>query len=137
MSKNLLNGDIEFDSPAARIVKQFSEDTKEQFRIPVNLPDLSFLRALSVQGRLIYQTGSVANDAADIITITPSNGSTLFVYRIIFSSFATVATFTSKNNGITRILVTLLYEMKKRKCKLGLATLCIGGGQGIATIIER
>ena len=36
-----------------------------------------------------------------------------------------------------RILVTLLYEMKKRKCKLGLATLCIGGGQGIATIIER
>ena len=36
-----------------------------------------------------------------------------------------------------RILVTLLYEMKRRKCKRGLATLCIGGGQGIAAIIER
>lgn len=36
-----------------------------------------------------------------------------------------------------RILVTLLYEMKRRNCKLGLATLCIGGGLGIATIIER
>lgn len=36
-----------------------------------------------------------------------------------------------------RILVTLLYEMKRRKCKRGLATLCIGGGQGIAIIIER
>lgn len=36
-----------------------------------------------------------------------------------------------------RILVTLLYEMKRRKCKRGLATLCIGGGQGIAVIIER
>ncbi len=37
----------------------------------------------------------------------------------------------------TRILVTLLHEMKKRDVKYGLATLCIGGGQGAATIIER
>jgi acetyl-CoA C-acetyltransferase len=36
-----------------------------------------------------------------------------------------------------RILVTLLYAMEARDAKLGLATLCIGGGQGIATIIER
>jgi acetyl-CoA C-acetyltransferase len=37
----------------------------------------------------------------------------------------------------TRILVTLLYEMIKRDSKLGLATLCIGGGQGEATIVKR
>lgn len=36
----------------------------------------------------------------------------------------------------TRILVTLLHEMKKREAKRGLATLCIGGGQGIAMIVE-
>ncbi|MEC1179222.1 acetyl-CoA C-acetyltransferase [Metasolibacillus meyeri] len=36
-----------------------------------------------------------------------------------------------------RILVTLLYEMQKREATLGLATLCIGGGQGVATIIQR
>lgn len=36
-----------------------------------------------------------------------------------------------------RILVTLLYAMEKRKAKRGLATLCIGGGQGVATIVER
>jgi len=36
-----------------------------------------------------------------------------------------------------RILVTLLYEMKKRNAKRGLAALCIGGGQGVATIVER
>ena len=36
-----------------------------------------------------------------------------------------------------RILVTLLYEMKKRDSKLGLATLCIGGGMGTAVIVER
>lgn len=36
-----------------------------------------------------------------------------------------------------RILVTLLYEMEKRDSKTGLATLCIGGGQGIAMILKR
>ncbi|WP_342559224.1 acetyl-CoA C-acetyltransferase [Metasolibacillus sp. FSL K6-0083] len=36
-----------------------------------------------------------------------------------------------------RILVTLLHEMQKRDVTLGLATLCIGGGQGVATIVQR
>ncbi|WP_226679809.1 acetyl-CoA C-acetyltransferase [Sutcliffiella horikoshii] len=37
----------------------------------------------------------------------------------------------------TRILVTLIHEMKRREAKKGLATLCIGGGQGVATIVEN
>ncbi len=37
----------------------------------------------------------------------------------------------------TRILVTLLFEMLRRDATLGLASLCIGGGQGIAMIVER
>ncbi len=37
----------------------------------------------------------------------------------------------------TRILVTLIHEMKKRNVKKGLASLCIGGGMGIAMCIER
>lgn len=37
----------------------------------------------------------------------------------------------------TRILVTLLHEMKRSNAQRGLATLCIGGGQGIALIVER
>lgn len=36
-----------------------------------------------------------------------------------------------------RILVTLLHAMQLRQAKIGLATLCIGGGQGVATIVER
>jgi len=36
-----------------------------------------------------------------------------------------------------RVLVTLLYEMQKRNSKKGLATLCIGGGMGIAMCVER
>lgn len=35
-----------------------------------------------------------------------------------------------------RILVTLLYEMRRRQSHYGLATLCIGGGQGVAMIVE-
>jgi len=35
-----------------------------------------------------------------------------------------------------RVLVTLLHEMKRRGSQYGLATLCIGGGQGVATIVE-
>ena len=37
----------------------------------------------------------------------------------------------------TRILVTLLHEMKRRGARKGLATLCIGGGMGIALCVER
>ncbi len=37
----------------------------------------------------------------------------------------------------TRIIVTLLHEMKRREAKKGLAALCIGGGMGIATLWER
>ena len=37
----------------------------------------------------------------------------------------------------TRILVTLLHEMARRDSRKGLATLCIGGGQGIALAVER
>jgi acetyl-CoA C-acetyltransferase len=36
-----------------------------------------------------------------------------------------------------RVLTTLLYEMAKRDAKKGLATLCIGGGMGIAMCVER
>jgi acetyl-CoA C-acetyltransferase len=35
------------------------------------------------------------------------------------------------------VLVTLLHEMRRRNVKKGLATLCIGGGMGIALCVER
>lgn len=37
----------------------------------------------------------------------------------------------------SRILVTLIHELHKRQGRLGLATLCIGGGQGVSMIVER
>ena len=37
----------------------------------------------------------------------------------------------------TRLLITVLYELRRRKAKYGLTTACIGGGQGIAVIVEN
>ncbi len=37
----------------------------------------------------------------------------------------------------TRVLTTLLHEMARREARVGLASLCIGGGQGIAMVVER
>jgi acetyl-CoA C-acetyltransferase len=36
-----------------------------------------------------------------------------------------------------RILTTLLHEMKRRRARLGLETMCVGGGQGVAAVFER
>jgi acetyl-CoA C-acetyltransferase len=36
-----------------------------------------------------------------------------------------------------RVLTTLLHELKRRGAKRGLATLCIGGGMGVAMTVER
>ena len=40
-------------------------------------------------------------------------------------------------NSGTRILVTLIHEMKRRGVRYGMATLCIGGGQGLAVLVEN
>jgi len=37
----------------------------------------------------------------------------------------------------TRLLLTLMREMRHRDVQLGLAALCVGGGQGVAMVIER
>ena len=45
----------------------------------------------------------------------------------------------SKGGGSTggRIMATLLHEMERRDAHIGLETMCIGGGQGIAAVVER
>jgi len=40
-------------------------------------------------------------------------------------------------SSATRLIITLLKEMKRRNLNLGLATLCVGGGQGAAFVLER
>ena len=40
-------------------------------------------------------------------------------------------------SSATRLVITILREMKRRNLNLGLATLCVGGGQGAAFVLER
>lgn len=70
------------------------------------------------------QSLAVAEDLAFNMDIVNVNGGAIALGHPIGASGA-------------RILVTLLYEMQKRDAKKGLATLCIGGGQGVAVLVER
>ena len=96
---------IEFESPATRIIKQFSGKDEQQFRIPTDLPDLSFLRALSIQGRLRYNTASGSNGVT--LTITPAVGETYFLYKVLASKVSGTGVLTVTNDGNQRIEMAL------------------------------
>lgn len=70
------------------------------------------------------QTLSVANELNLNPDLTNVNGGAIAIGHPIGASG-------------TRILVSLLHEMKRTQTKRGLATLCVGGGQGIAMIVEK
>ena len=63
-------------------------------------------------------------------------GKTLGSTQILSTSMVAPLLLVTMASGC-RILVTLVHEMMKRDAKTGLATLCIGGGMGIALIVER
>ncbi len=97
----LKGNDIEFDTPANRIIQQLQP--KNQFRIDTSLPDISFLRQLSVQGRLRYFTGQVTPSGGIILTITPNLGETIFIYRIAMTQTASASRITLVNDGNIRV----------------------------------
>ena len=90
---------VDFETPAARVIASFKGKDSEQFRIPVDLPDITFLRALSIQGRLRYFQQTVTNAAP--LNIIPTNGETLFVFRVI-TSLSSAGTLQILNDGQTR-----------------------------------
>ena len=93
---------IEFESPAARIIKQFDKGSESEFRIPTDLPDLTFLRRLSIQGRLRYKQDTISNTTAEVV-FTPSEGETIFIFKyLIQHRLGGTSTFTFKNDGTTR-----------------------------------
>ena len=59
------------------------------------------------------------------------------LYKRVNVNGGAVAHGHALGNSGTRILTTLIYEMKKRNSRYGLATLCIGGGQGLTVIVEN
>ena len=111
-----------------------SKENKKNFGIQL-LPDIAFLRQLSVQGRLRYNTASTANlSAFDLITITPPIGETLFVYKVQASFPANVvrADFFITNDGNTRELFSLNVSSGIYKSALQMDSLV---GNGIKSFI--
>ena len=86
-----------------------------------SLGDLDLIEANEAFAAQFLAVGKELGWAADKVNV---NGGAIAIGHPIGASGA-------------RILTTLLYEMQKRDAKKGLATLCIGGGMGIAMCVER
>ena len=75
------------------------------------------------------------NEAFAVVALTVNNILNLDVNKVNVNGGAVALGHPIGASG-ARILVTLLYEMKRRGAKRGLASLCIGGGEASALIIE-
>ncbi|MCO1600144.1 acetyl-CoA C-acetyltransferase [Desulfosporosinus nitroreducens] len=94
-------------------------------------------KALSKAGFTIEDIDLVeANEAFAAQTIAVARGLQLYTDKTNVNGGAIALGHPIGASG-TRVLVTLLYEMKRREIRRGLATLCIGGGQGTAMVVER
>ena len=96
---------IEFETPASRVIKQFSGKDEEQFKIPADLPDLAFKRRLSIQGRLWFEQAESAVTATGLITRVPPEGSTDFIYMLTAAASGVALTgyiVTLNNDDMTR-----------------------------------
>ena len=122
---------VEFDTPANRIIQQLQP--KSQFGLDTSLPDLTWLRQLSVQGRLTYDFMSATAD--DNITITPPTGETQFIYQIIINVADTgVWQFTLTNSGITRTVFTIREGTATRSTQFVYNIFDSLSGDGVKTI---
>ncbi|PKP50657.1 MAG: acetyl-CoA C-acyltransferase [Bacteroidetes bacterium HGW-Bacteroidetes-1] len=86
--------------------------------------NISDLQLIEANEAFAAQSLAVVKDLGLDPTIVNVNGGAIALGHPIGASGA-------------RILISLIYEMKKRNLNKGLATLCIGGGQGIAMLISR
>ncbi|WP_374712355.1 acetyl-CoA C-acetyltransferase [Symbiobacterium terraclitae] len=94
-------------------------------------------KALARAGLTIDQIDLIeANEAFAAQALAVARGLELDMSRVNVSGGAIALGHPVGASG-ARILVTLLYEMRRRQSRYGLATLCIGGGQGIAMVVER
>ncbi len=102
---------VEFDSPANRIIQQLQPQNK--FRLDTSLPDLTFLRQLSVQGRLWYEQAGASATNANLIVRTPATGATDFIYTMSITVLTATASIdqsyrvTLTNGGMTRAVLDI------------------------------
>ncbi len=91
-----------------------------------------------IAGFLTPASGSLTIDSVDHTTTPPSRRPvSMWDERRVNVNGGAIALGHPIGASGCRILVSLVHEMVKRNARKGLATLCIGGGQGVALTIER
>ena len=86
------------------------------------------------EGDIFIGSGVESMSRAPLVMPRPSTQSKLG-HRTVFDSTVDALGHPLGCSG-ARILTTLIHEMKKRNTKYGLATLCVGVGQGVTTLVE-
>jgi len=112
-------------------------------------PDVMGLGPVPAVGKLLKQTGLTLNDI-DLFELNEAFAAQSLgclkelgmlpgteLYNRVNVNGGAIAHGHALGNTGTRILSTLIYELKRRNKRYGLETLCIGGGQGLAMIVEN
>ncbi len=120
---------VEFDTPANRIIA--AQAPKNQFGINTSLPDIAFLRQLTVQGRMRYVRNSF-NGIGEIVNFTPANGETFFLLHAQFTcTLGQAVAVNLVNDGMTRSALRTLFGTS-RTFDIGIDSLVGDGTKKIA-----
>ena len=92
----------------------------------------------------LEKAGLTLNDI-DLVEVNEALLRSIWLSKRSWDSIATAPTSTAARSRLghplgatgTRLVLTVLHELHRREGRYGLATACIGGGQGIAMIVER
>ena len=125
---------VEFDTPANRIIASFKP--KSQFGIDTSSPDIAFLRALSIQGRMRYFNG-IGTGVSTIVSFTPTTGETFFFLRGEVSTGSANPTFRVENDGNERLtgIIGTDFNAGHRDINIGIDSL-VGDGMKTYSILN-
>ncbi len=121
--------------PLAKIVSfgEFAQEPKMFTTAPIGAMNVALKRAnLSINDIDLFEI----NEAFAVVTLAAIKKLNLDPTRVNINGGACAIGHPIGASG-ARILTTLLYALQAKKKKYGLATLCIGGGEGIAMIVEN
>jgi acetyl-CoA C-acetyltransferase len=118
------------------IVRAYSVVGLEPERMGIG-PALAVPVVLKKAGLSLKDIGLFEINEAFAATVLAAEKSLTLNHEIVNVNGGAIAIGHPVGQTGTRIIVTLLHEMARRSVQFGIATLCVGGGQGVAVLLER